>query len=716
MQTLAPPQTIAFGPFLLDFGSRALLAGGERLVLSSRAFDILVFLVTERDRVVGKDEIMARVWRGVAVEENNLAVQISALRRVLGEHADGQTMIATVPGQGYRFVGKVEQPDLPSPEAFTATTDAEIAVPPPASRHRSWTLLAGGAVLCLGVLLLAGEYLTRSPPPPRLSLAVLPFRNLGEDSKQDYLADAITDDLTTDLSHLPGSVVIARESSDVYKGRAVAADRIGRALHVRYLLEGSLRALDGIFHINAQLIDAGSGAHLWAAGFDVPRDKLHDAQTAIVGHIANALNVELVAIESSRSLHEVGRNPDALDFFLRARSAHNAARTLDQLNQAQQLFEQALALQPDYVDALAELSLLLLEKSREHDDPDDGSDRTDAEHDIARALSLDPSNVTALTAKGLAQIMDTRFEESEASLKAALASDPSNVTARAYLAFDDWRLGRSQATVDGLTEVLRLDPQGPAAGKRFSALGMAYFMVGKFADAVTCLQRSLAGNPTTASAGVDRVEFSNMFLIAAYDQLGRKDQAKALYEQYRRQWPHRSIWRLSNYFSKAQADQPNFKTLTSGLADAGMPQFETAPTLAQPSLAHDTPRNDAMGDFDPSPATIQGADSIDVGTLTKLLSATPKPVIVDVSIGAAALPGSILVPHADYKIGGLDEVLSHIPPGSTVLVVGNGYYGWNGHKAASRLVAARIGPVKWLTGGEEALAASGIPTIDERPH
>jgi TolB-like protein/DNA-binding winged helix-turn-helix (wHTH) protein/Flp pilus assembly protein TadD/rhodanese-related sulfurtransferase len=712
MQTLAAPDTIAFGPFVLDLGSRALLARGEKLALSSRAFDILVFLVTARDRVVGKDEIMTTVWRGVAVEENNLAVQISALRRVLGEHAEGQTMIATVPGQGYRFVGRVELPEVPPPPpaiALPVETPALSHAAPAADTHRPWLLMAASGALVLAVVLLGILYMSRPAPPPRLSLAVLPFRNLGEDSKQDYLADAITDDLTTDLSHLPGSVVIARESSDVYKGRAVPAEQIGRALHVRYLLEGSLRAVDGMFHINAQLIDAGNGAHLWADGFDVPRDKLLDAQTAIVGHIANALNVALVAIESSRSLHERPSNPDALDFYLRARSIHNTAQTLDQLTQAQRLFEQAIALQPDYVDALAELSLLLLEKSREHDNPDDSTDHAEANADIARALGLDPSNVTALTAKGLAQSMDFQFEESEASLKAALATDPNNVTARAYLAYDDWRLGRPQASVDGYTEVLRLDPQGPVAKKRFSSLGMAYFMVGNFDRAIAYLLRGLAGNPSTTSAGVDRIEFSNMFLIAAYDQLGKKDQARKLYAQYRQQWPHRSVWRLSAYFSKAETNVPSFKALTTGLADAGMPQFEHLP-----DVPGDAVNSGARGDFDPAPMAVAGARSIDVAMVSKLLAADRKPVIIDVGIGAAAIAGSILVPHPDDKTDGLGDQLSRIPKGSTLIVVGNGFYGWSGYEAATVAVAAGIGPVFWLIGGEEALAAAGYPVQDDR--
>jgi TolB-like protein/DNA-binding winged helix-turn-helix (wHTH) protein/Flp pilus assembly protein TadD len=710
MQTLAAPDTIAFGPFVLDLGSRALLARGDKLALSSRAFDILVFLVTERDRVVGKDEIMTKVWRGVAVEENNLAVQISALRRVLGEHAEGQTMIATVPGQGYRFVGRIELPE-PPPPAFMAFPVEEPAPPPPAIvQRRPWPLIAIGGAITLAAALLVIVYLSRPAPPPRLSLAVLPFRNLGEDTKQDYLADAITDDLTTDLSHIPGSVVIARESSDVYKGRAVPAEQIGRALHVRYLLEGSLQPVEGMFHINAQLIDAGNGAHLWADGFDVPRDKLHDAQTAIVGHIANALNVQLVAIESDRSMRERSSNPDALDFYLRARSTYDSATEPARVTQAQKLFEQAIDLQPNFVDSLAELSLLLSERRMGSDDPTDSADRAEASLDIARALSLDPSNVTALTAKGLAQSLDQQFEESEASLKTVLAADPNNVTARAYLAHDDWRLGRPQAAVDGYVEVLRLDPQGRGAKKYFYKLGMAYFMVGKFEQAIDYLLRSLAGNPTTTSAGLDHVEFSNMFLIAAYDQIGKKDQARKLYQQYRAQWPHRSVWRLSSYFSKAQANMTGFKALTAGLADIGMPPFEKRPEAGP----RDATGTDAIGDFDPAPACAPGADTLEVADLTKFLHAKDKPVVVDVGSGAAVLPGSVWVPGIDNKVGGLDQQVSQLPKGRTFVVVGDGFYGWSGYQAASRMIAARIGPVKCLVGGEEGLAAANTATEDWR--
>ena len=464
-----------------------------------------------------------------------------------------------------------------------------------------------------------------------------------------------------------------------------------------------------MFHINAQLIDAGNGGHLWADKFDVPFDKLSDAQAAIVGHIANTLNVELVAIESRRSLHERPDSPDALDFYLRARSVHNMARSLDQLNEAQKLYDEAIARQPNYVDALAQLGLLLLEKCREHDDPLDAADRAEAESMIARALTIDPANVTALTARGLAQSMNGQFEESEASLKAALADEPNNVTARDYLAHDDWRLGRPQETVDGYAAVLRLDPQGPVAKKRFTSLGMAYFMIGKFGQAIDYLLRGLAGEPTSTSDGLDRIEFSNAFLIAAYEQTGKKDQAAKRYDQYNRQWPHRSVWRLASYFDKAQSKMSGFGALLAGLESAGMPQFEKKPD----ELPNDASKTTAVGDFDPAPPC-PGAGTLVTTELARYLQPPNKAVVLDAGIGAAVLPGAIWVPHFDSRGHGLDREIMGPQNGRMIVVVGDGFYGWSGYEAASRLRELGLGPLKCLVGGEEALAQSGIPTEDRR--
>jgi TolB-like protein/DNA-binding winged helix-turn-helix (wHTH) protein/cytochrome c-type biogenesis protein CcmH/NrfG len=715
MQVLAVPQTMTFGPFVLDLGARALLAGGERLALSSRAFDILALLVSERDRVVSKDEILATVWRGVAVEENNLAVQMSALRRVLAEHAAGQTMILTVPGQGYRFVARLERPE--GPEA--ASLPQAIVPPPPEGligataqvpkrRYRVWMVAAAALAACMTVVWLVAMRLGPGAAP-RLSIAVLPFRNLGDDRSQDYLADAISDDLTTDLSHLPGSVVIARESSDVYKGRAVPAERIGRELNVRYLLEGSLRGVDGIFHVNAQLIDARNGGHLWAEAFDVPRSQISDAQAAIVRNIAGALDVQLVAIESERSRRERQDNPDAFDLYLQARSIADTAQSLDQLKAAQDLFERSIRLQPDNVDAMADLSLLLLEKSREHDDPDDSADRARANALIAQALSLSPNNVTALTARGVQLNLDRKLLESEASLRAALELDPTNLLALTRLAQDEWRLGKPPAAAEIIQKILQLDPKGPEAKKRMASLGMAYFMEGKFQDSIETLLRSLAGEASGASAGGDRIEFSNMFLIAAYDRIGDRQRAQELYAQYRQHWPHRSVWRLCGYFSKAQVRWPGFKALVEGLQDAGMPEFEHMPARMPASLPAA-----AGGDFEVPPTAIAGARAIEIGELSDALKERPRPVLLDFGSGAATLENAIWIPFPDDAHGGLSDHLAQIPPSQPIIVVGSGFYGTNAQTAVPTIIASGHGPVRLLSGGEEALAASGYPTVDRR--
>jgi TolB-like protein/DNA-binding winged helix-turn-helix (wHTH) protein len=715
MQTLAAPDAIVFGPFVLDLGTRALSAGGEKLAISSRAFDILVLLVTERERVVGKDEIIAKVWRNVAVEENNLAVQISSLRRVLSEHSGGQTMIVTVPGQGYRFVARVEDPEPAAPPAFAVEPDlveaGGTALRPAPSPRRIGLMLVGAALVVV-VCVLGARYLLRPAPAPRLSIAVLPFRNLGDDKSQDYLADAISDDLTTDLSRLPGSVVIARESSDVYKGRAVPAEQIGRALHVRYLLEGSLRAVDGIFRINAQLIDAQNGAHLWADRFDVARDKLAVTQSAIVGHIASALDIKLLALESDRSLHERPDDPDALDLYFRARSIRDRAATLADLTQAQQLLEKALALQPEFADALAELGVVLLSKISEFDDPDDSKDHEAARRAIERAVKISSRNEDALTAQGLLRTIDGQIREGEASFQVAAAADPNNAAARAGLAYGAWLTGKPDVTINELNDLLRLDPQGRNTKKRQLMLGEAYFLLGKWQDAIDSLLRCLAGDSASSNAGLDLPEWGTIFLAASYDRAGEFVRAKSLYEDYKKRWPNRSVWRLSSYFRKAQIELPGFRSFQDALIRLGMPLYAPLVFSAEASTI---PQDARHGDFDPAPQNIPGSTAVDVADVVAMLRQSPSPVVIDVGTGAATLPGAIWVPDPDAPVNGLDDRVRHIDdPKRSIIIVGSGVYGWNGYLATQQVVRSSARSVLWLRGGEEALAASGVKVENRR--
>jgi len=240
--------------------------------VGSRALDVLRVLLERPGDLLSRHEILASAWPGIVVEDNNLNIQISGLRRVLDRDRANGSCIETVPGRGYRFI-------LP-------VTRAE-----PSGRPIS--------------------------PPPRLSIVVLPFANIGNHPDQQYFAHGITEDVTTDLSRIVGMFVISRNTAFTYGNRAVDTRQICRELGVRYVLQGSVQRSGKQVRVSAQLIDAESDAHLWAERFDRDTSDLFAVQNEITSRIAVALNIELVAVEAARpSVH-----PDALDYILRARAA-----------------------------------------------------------------------------------------------------------------------------------------------------------------------------------------------------------------------------------------------------------------------------------------------------------------------------------------------------------------------------------------------------------
>src|SRR5215472_11022030 len=237
MEPLGGSEVFLFDGFRLDRRGGGLFRRNEhgvfaRVSIGSRALGVLSLLAERHGDLVSKDEIVAAVWPGMVVEDSNLPIQISALRRLLDQGRAEGSCIQTVAGRGYRFV---------------ATVTRRVA-------DRG----SGSAAVASG-----GEHL-----PRRLSIVVLPFANLSNDPDQEYFADGITDDLTTDLSRISGSFVIDRSTAFTYKGKAIEAKQVGRELGVRYLLEGSVRRLRDQFHVNTQLIDAETDAHLWAERFD----------------------------------------------------------------------------------------------------------------------------------------------------------------------------------------------------------------------------------------------------------------------------------------------------------------------------------------------------------------------------------------------------------------------------------------------------------------
>jgi TolB-like protein/DNA-binding winged helix-turn-helix (wHTH) protein/rhodanese-related sulfurtransferase len=699
---------------------------GAPVALSSRAFDILLLLIENRDRVVTKDEIFAHVWPGTIVEDNNLAVQISALRRALTEAPADPKLIATVPGRGYRFVGTLEDRAAPAAEEPPAPPPPEpplIALTPaataPQPRRRIALLASLGACGLLLAIGAARYAVVRSHVAPRLSIAVLPFRNLSGDPRQDYLADAVSDDLTTDLSHIPGSVVIARESSDVYKGHATPAPDIGSALNVRYLLEGSLTVEAGTFHINAQLIDAPTGTHLWADAFDVTRDKFGAVQAQIVRHIASALDFTLVQVEAARSLSKRPDNQDAVDFFLQARSLLDKGNSKSGLVAAQRLLEKAVAAAPNFSDAQAELGLVLVKKISGSDDPNEWQDHVGAIAAIQKSISLTPQNSISVIANGMLASIDNRCDQATSSFRMALSLDPSSVLARSGLAWCALRLGNTQEAIDQYQEVLRLNPSGAGNAPRLQLIGMAYLMERKPDSALEWLTRAGAG---IANSGAPEVplswqEWRNIYLIAATELAGDKEGAAQRYAAYDKAQPHRTVWRLAAYDTKALSVLSGCHAYLKALHTAGMPDYATESqdfSVKAPTVEQDG------GDFDPTPLNIPGAQRITTETLRSLLAATAKPVILDVGTGSAVIPSAVLVwPRGEW--GDQNRMLAEALSGSgaapdrAVVVMADGPFGWASYNAALHLVALGYRHVLWYRGGEEAWASSGGEAEDRRP-
>jgi TolB-like protein/Tfp pilus assembly protein PilF len=547
----------------------------------------------------------------------------------------------------------------------------------------------------------------------------MPFRNLSDSPGKDYLADAISDDLTTDLAHIPGALVIARASSDVYKGRSVPADQIGKALNVRYLLEGSMRAAGATVRINAQLIDTVSGTHVWSDRFDISTAKLWDAQTDIVHRIASALNVALVDAEVARAARERPDNPDALDLFNRARSILDRATTLDEMTQAQRLLEQAIKAEPDFVDALSALGWLLVLKEQGFEYPTQAQDDDEADRVIAHAMALAPHNPAVLAARGRFLASGGRCAEARAAFDAALSTDPNNVQALWGMALCAWRMGEPDKVAPALEAALRIDPQGPAMTRRTRLLGMAALFNGQPQQALTYLLRAAAqeGDAAEQVDSPTQAEMTRVYLIAAHALAGDLAEAQRGYQAYEAVWRHRTVWRQAALFTPAQTSVPQFRKIEDALAAAGMPRSadEHGDCVGEPT---DQPLQG--GEFTPTPCGIVGAQMVDTEFVKRLLADRPPPVVIDVGRGMAVIPGAIYLGDAGMEIS--RGALEAMPIGSRlkteagagIVVMDSGPAGIGGYNMALRLVSMGYGKVFWYRGGEEAWASAGMAVEDRR--
>ena len=350
---------------------------------------------------------------------------------------------------------------------------------------------------------------------PRLSIVVLPFQNLSGDPKDDYLVEGITEDITTDLSRVPGMFVIARESAYTYRGKAVDVRKIGEELGVRYVLEGSVRKLGDALRVNAQLIATETGAHLWADRFDQKLDDLSIGQEEIVDRIGHTLNVQLTDLETARSKRERPTNPDAFDLILRARALELRPIGPDEHAERQTLLEQALGLDPNSIYAMTQLAYELVRWQNLGIAGQGEHER--AEQLLANAAALDPNDERVLQGKALLLLTSGRYTEAISASQRLLNESPNAYPAYHLMASSLLSLGRFDEAIPMLETAIRRDPRSARNYDLYAQMALALQILGGMQESIVWNQRALAAAPSSYTSM--RAQY-NLRIAAAFARLG----------------------------------------------------------------------------------------------------------------------------------------------------------------------------------------------------
>jgi adenylate cyclase len=453
---------------------------------------------------------------------------------------------------------------------------AKLAQPPPTTAPAKRSALApilGVVVAALVVTAAGGWYVLvakRSAPATTagLSIVVLPFSNLSGDPAQDYFADVLTDQLTTYLSRIPGSFVIARNTAFTYKGKPTDVKQIGRDLGVRYALEGSVQPTGGQVRVNAQLIDAESDAHLWAETFDHDRADLLQMEDDIVTRLARTLQIQLADIEAAEIRRvSPGASPDARELTIRCQAVYLSIGQIDTGATNGAPCEEALALDPSNVAALSALSLQASGRVSAANSLDRAADIAHAGELAARALAADPNSPDAHFAQGSALQVQKRFDEAKLEYERAIALNPSLMAAYAGLGLAYFNTGEPEAAIALFGKALRLSPLDPQRASWFIISGLCDITLHRDDQAVDLLRRAVTINPKIVTARV--------WLAGALGLIGHDAEAREEVQRYLAM-PEARVKTIAAFKEQRNSNNPSYlatrERIYDGLRKAGLPE------------------------------------------------------------------------------------------------------------------------------------------------
>jgi TolB-like protein/cytochrome c-type biogenesis protein CcmH/NrfG len=520
---------LSFDDYTIDLARRELRHAEAPVHLEPQVFDLLVYLVESRDRVVSKDDLMDSVWGDRIVSESTLTSRINAARKALGDSGRNQKLIRTVARRGFRFVGTV---------LSGANTGAPVMATGPSLDHHS-----------------EGAFSSTTERP---GIAVLPFTNMSGDQRQDYFSDGISEDIISALSKLRWFFVIARNSSFRYKGRAVHIRQVADELGVRYVVEGSVRKAGDRVRITAQLNDVATGGHIWAERYDRDLADVFAVQDEITDAIAAAIEPQLYAAENFRAQRKAPDCMDAWDLVMRALSHFWRVTPQDNVV-AQALLEKAIALDPDYGQALGVLATS--HSFGAHMGWEDAAAAVPAAQRAAlAAIQADSEDPWAHTALACVYWAMRRLDDSLAEFDVALQLNPNFSLAQGFHGLVLTYCGRWQEADAAARRALRLSPRDPFSAIYYAVAAYAQFAGRNYDEAIRLSREAI--RQRSDFVGALRV------ISAAAGMAGYADLAAHSLRDLRRAQPNISLaWIASQMPWNLEVDREHY---LEGLRRAGL--------------------------------------------------------------------------------------------------------------------------------------------------
>ena len=515
-----------FDNYAIDCDRRELRRDVHLVALEPQVFDLLVFLIRNRERVVTRDDLLASIWGGRIVSESALSTRINAARSALGDTGAEQRYIKTLPRKGVRFVGNVT-------EESSAATSAATAAPKP------------------GLAL-----------PDRPSIAVLPFANMSGDPEQDYFADGITDDIITALSYWRWLFVIARNSTFAYKG--IDVKRIGAELGVRYVLEGSVRRSADRVRITVQLVEVETRAHLWARRYDREIDDLFKLQDEITSAVSATVEPEIGASERDRSRRKPPENLGAWELFQRG-MWHLLRHNSEDSFAAQSFFEKSIAVDPYFAPPHAAIAVVLFFRIARFWAVDHATVLDGMRKESSLAVEIDPKDSLAHTTLGLYFMERAHFAQSFSEHENALRLNANSPFAHWSYGY---ALGRADRFEDALKEfeiALRLNPNDPSNWQHLTLKAGTLYLLKRYHEAVACA-RDATQTPTAD------LLWPHVHHAAALGQLGRSEEAATIVAELGRLRPGLTISAFRSWPTNQNRSAATLAHIAEGLKKAGLPE------------------------------------------------------------------------------------------------------------------------------------------------